>query len=78
MTFFSPRLRSASQQCCRIFIPCVIVLFAVALAAFSEAMAAAVCSCARVTILATGATEKLQPQEQARLYSSSLLLLLFS
>lgn len=78
MTSFSPRLGSPSRQCCRIFIPCVIVLLAVvALAAFSAAMAAAVCSCARVTIVATGAMEKLQLQEHAQFYSSLLLLLLF-
>lgn len=60
------------------FVPCVIVLFAVALAAFSEAMVAAVCSCARVAIVATGAAEKQQLQEQAPNYSFSILLLLFS
>lgn len=55
-------------------IPCVIVLFAVvALAAFSAPMAAAVCSCARVTIAATGAMEKQQPQEPARFLPFSLL-----
>lgn len=75
--FFFSWLRRTFQQSCRIFIfiPCVIVLFAVvALATFSERWRQlCVCSCTRVTIAATGAMETQQLQEQARFHSFSLL-----